>query len=325
MAIELNELATRWEVIINRLPYHKTEVKKGRVIIWGRDGNIMKINQVYYPKLFYSKERVQQLIKDYYQNCPMCYIGKSINNFKYQKSEYKIMSSLIDLLGKIPKLGDWITRNRRQSEEWLMQSLATLIRNPIQMSTTTFGSKIISLIVGLGGSAGVSYLLKGYPNLQNELLTFFANWGSNTLDPTPEQINEMARDIRKLKDAIRFGDFYGVADAIFRAPAGVEASVRNLANAVSPKLGNVGMEFQSFVNNIPDPLGLKSKLRFRQVPVTHTPFTPSHSAGGRLGVGVADDYQYIDSSKRFRRSDVFGKGFFNERKFRQSGIDRYPR
>jgi len=334
---KLDSIGNHWIVIIEEnidLPYEKTTYKKGKnnsdiLFSWGASGlGKYKLIQVQYSKSAYSHKDMKRILKKY-DNCPLCKIGTKNLKFINRENNYKSMAlknkslSIVNLFGKIPKLGTVITDNRSTSEEIIMQSLANISRFPMDMGLKTLWKKLLSLGIGAGGVAAVNKFMKS-PNMKSEWITFFANYIANVFDPTPEQLNEMAQDINILKGAIKNRSFYGVADSMFKDPAAVKQSMENIGNAVGAtrlgyKLGNIFGNASYMVQSLAN----KKRVRVSE---------GTGPAGGRGSLALkrgfhavaqtADDFGYQDTSKRFKDVSKFGKGFQAKNRFRKSGVNQ---
>jgi len=68
-------------VSVNHYPFHREELwneEKGIVRVYGRDGEMEKINSIRYPKRYYTEEYIQEHILPKYNDCPRCTIGTLI-------------------------------------------------------------------------------------------------------------------------------------------------------------------------------------------------------------------------------------------------------
>lgn len=81
----IRETPTDFIIDINSYPFHRKELwnrEKGIIRIYGKDGNMEKINQVIYPKKYYTYEYIESNILDKYEDCPLCKVGKEMSENK---------------------------------------------------------------------------------------------------------------------------------------------------------------------------------------------------------------------------------------------------
>lgn len=332
---KLKRIGNDWVILIPRnlhLEIVKEEIDKKNGIkrVWGKaEEDKFKLVQIYYPISNYSLDDMTKILKKY-DSCKLCRIGKKNLKFINEKRNIKSMSlenykmkerSVVDLLGKLPRIGSKITGNREISEKWIMQSLATITRLPVDLYAQTLFKKIISLSVGIGGTALVAKLIKD-SNVRSEWLEFFANWGANVFDPTPEQLNELAANINQLKSAVRNRSFYGVKSSLLKDPKQVSQAIKNITGAIG--LGSFGNKFgkiSDMIRGFARPRG-GGRVRISEGTGAAGKGSIALQKGFRSSPKMASDYGYIDTSRRFRDVSKFSKGFVSDRRFRQSGVNQ---
>lgn len=315
-----------WRVAINPDIKSSKKIKwtKGIIRHFGKAKNgLYKISYVEYPKSNFTKEDMNRIvyIDKKYKDCPLCKIGVKTLNLKYSKNNNKIMKKTV-LLNKFNKMsvtalaqkikgGRLSPLHKRIVQEWSMQGLSALLSNVADYGVEPSAKKIIDLIIGLGGTAGITYLFGGnkYANLRNELLTFFANWGTRSLQNIDNlSITDGIYSLRSSFSRTFGNGFAGMPDFL-----GMIMDAKNMA-----KLG-LG-KFVAMISNLfkfSTPIGIKG--RFREVPTTH-----GGKVFGSFSTQEAGDYGYdITSTNRFRESSKFSPNFMNRSRFKQSGDAHY--
>nr|BDI55211.1 MAG: hypothetical protein [uncultured archaeon] len=294
---------TEWEIIINPdLQFARAETwKHGIKRYWGFDPTTKthKLIYVQYPKNKFSRDDMNRILPKY-TGCKLCIIGKKFIKGK-NNTTINMNYSIVDLFGKIPKIGSSITRNRFMSEPIIMNILSTISRYPIAMVFKPFGKALASILVGIAGEVGVAYLIKNNI-IQGEWATFFANYISSIGEmPAKGGVLSLGYkdDLRRLKSAIKSGNFYGIADSLL-----------NDAGAIKRAIKGYGTNFKKTFANI--------RRGGRRLRTTETTL-PTKLRKRPFGVKFAEDFKYKDTSHRFREIGTFGSGFRKERRFRESG------
>lgn len=299
----LEEGFTEWEIIINPdLRFARAETwKHGIKRYWGFDpsNNTHKLMYVQYPKKIFSRDDMNRILPKY-TGCKLCIVGKKFIKEK-NNNTINMSYSIIDNLGKIPKIGKYISGNRYMTEPIIMNILSTISRYPFAMIFKPFGKALFSLLTGIIGEIGVAYLIKNNV-IQGEWATFFANHISSAAEMPAKGGTlslGMKDDIRSLKNALKTGNFYGIADSLL-----------NEAGAVKRAVKGYGTSFKNAFANI-----TRGGKRLRTVETT----LPTKLRKRPFGVKYAEDFKYLDTSHRFRDVSNFGTGFRKERRFRESG------
>jgi hypothetical protein len=231
------------------------------------------------------------------------------------------MASVIDIFGKIPMLGKYISGNREIFEKAIMQSLAALSRYPINKFTTNLGERVLSFIIGVGGVGLVNKFIRS-GSARSEWLEFFSNYIARTF----EGGNESARGFGAAEDAkralrnLKRGNFAGVGDAMFQNVSQIKAELRRLkSRAGFGSLLNFGDKIANFFR----------KGWLRTTEGTYPEREQLEFRGGRSNVAQAGDYKYEGRNDWFRHSDKFskpkgfGRGFRTGRLFKESGSAVY--
>ena len=81
--VYLEESSNNYIVKVNSYPFLRSELwnkEKGIVRIYGQDNNREKINEIRYPKKYYNREYITGNILPKYETCPLCNIGRKMNN-----------------------------------------------------------------------------------------------------------------------------------------------------------------------------------------------------------------------------------------------------
>lgn len=316
----LKEGIREWEIIINPdLKFARAERwKKGIKRYWGYDPTNKKEKLIFvqYPKSRFTRADMERILPEY-EDCKLCVVGQK---FKYAKNDNKnIMMSIVDLLGKIPKLGKYVTNNRKLSEDMIMQILATVTRYPISMWTSPTGKRVLSFIIGVIG-APVAYKYIRNMNLKSEWTTFFSNFLSSSLEMNSDGSFGAQSDLKRMAKNLMKGNFGAMFNNTFADPATIKQELRRITR---------GMSF----DNLFDFSGLKAGFdalfnrggRLRKTEGTIPDQVP------KLGseIKTAGDYQYVGTADRFRdvsdfkRKGSFGSGFRSKRRLKESGNKLY--
>jgi len=308
----LKEGFTEWEVIINPdLKFTRAEKwKHGIKRYWGYDfaDGHHKLMFVQYPKSKFSRKAMKSIIPKY-DRCELCTVGKKF--IKAQNNNKIIMSkSVIDLFGKIPKIGNAITRNRYMSQPIIMQLIATLTRYPIAIAFKPLGKRIVSLVIGLVGEVGVAYLMKNKV-IKGEWADFFASYISSSAEMAGKGSSlslGVRQDMGKLVRSIKAGNFAGISDSLLNSMPSIRRAVKGYGNS-----------FKSMFNS----------MRSGRLRTTENTLPIGKLVGKKLfkdygkAAAFADDFKFTDTSKRFRSSSEFGSGFRAKRRLRESSDRLY--
>ena len=303
----LKEGFTEWEIIINPdLKFARAEtVKKGIKRYWGYDpsNNSYKLMYIQYPKSTFNRADMERIIKKY-ETCKLCSIGKKFIKGK-NNNTINMTYSIIDNLGRIPKIGRYISGNRYITEPIIMQILSTISRYPFAMTLKPLGKAIASILIGILGEVGVIFLIKNRV-IQGEWANFFANYLTSTIE-MPAKGGTLSLglkdDIRALKSAVKSGNFYGIADSLL-----------NEAGAIKRAMRGYGAKFKTAFAGI--------RRGGRRLRTTETTMPTKLRKRPFGNVKTASDYKYMDTAHRFReigKFGNFGSGFRKERRFRESG------
>lgn len=302
----LEEGFLEWEVIINPnlKPIRAETLKHGIKRYWGYD-NIdkkFKLMMVQYPKSRFSRSAMESILPKY-QECKLCVIGKKFIKGK-NNTKSMVNYSIVDLFGKIPKLGSVITRNRYMSQPIIMQLLSTLTRYPIAIVFKPLGKRLVSLFLGVVGEVGVAYLIKN-STLKGEWAEFFANYIASSVEMAGKgsSLSLGARaDLRKLVGSVKAGNFAGISDSLLNSMPSIRRAVKGY-----------GRSFKNAFSNF-----RRGRLR-----ITENTMPPIKKIFGGNAVNYAEDFGYTDTSKRFRASTEFGSGFRAKRRLRESSDRLY--
>jgi hypothetical protein len=96
--------------------------------------------------------------------------------------------------------------------------LGGLISLPLDMFLTTFGSKLAEAALGGVGLLLGTYSFKGQGRLQLDTMQVGSRLFSALLDPSPQQIAEIRRNIGDMVDGFVYGRWDKIAYAVFRNP-----------------------------------------------------------------------------------------------------------
>jgi hypothetical protein len=320
---QLGQHGSFWNIIINpNLPTaRKTRWKKGIIRVWGKVGNDEKLKYVFYPKDRFSRADMERILPQY-ESCPNCQIDKKFINSKNNNINMSMdirNFSIVDLLGKIPAIGKYIARNRDISEPIIMQLLATLSRYPTSILMTDLGKRLVSFIVGIAGTAGtvaIARELGKNPNVESEWIQYFTNMITSAAE-MPAQGGSFALkdDLRKLRQGITNGNFYGVSDALVKQGSQAQQAVKEALPNFGGSLANFGQKIKQSFNNL---FGNRFRMTENTLPEQPRQFSGS-SRTPKLGVKEASDYQYRGTEDRFKDISNFGQGFRSKRRLRESG------
>jgi hypothetical protein len=319
--------SSTWQVTIDEnqdLRYYEKTIVRGKkgvkiVRIWGKapDGN-PKLKTIFYPKSAYSLDKMNKLMKKY-DDCNLCKIGRTNLKFINNKNNIKNMKqfSIINGIGKIPKVGPMVSRNEPLTRPIIMQSLATISRLPMDMVLPEVLRKIAYLGIG-GVGAGLAYKKISDPQMQSEWIDFFANYIAMVFDPTPAQMNKMASEINQIRAAISTRSM-APFKATFASGSEIKMAVNNLKNAIG--LGSLSFGLGRAFGK----LGFNWK---KQLKVSEGTGPSSRAYSREMAKGfhatsnVAEDFGYVDTSKRFKDISKFSRGFDNKKRFRLAGINQ---
>ena len=303
----LKEGFLEWEIIINPdLKFARAETwKHGIKRYWGLDptDKSHKLMYVQYPKSVYSRSDMNRILPKY-NGCKLCTIGKKLINKKNNNTNMDY--SIVNLFGKIPALGNVITQNRDISEPIIMQTLSTITRYPLAILNTELGKRVFSFLIGIGGIAAISYLVKN--NLiKGEWYKFFANYISSAAEMNAQKGTlslGVKSDLIRLKESIKTGNFGGIADSLLNDATSVKRAVRGVVRGYK---GSFDKAFHL----------LRGGRRLR--PTENTMPSKFSGKSGGFAVNTAGDFKFTDTGKRFKDISTFGRGFRKERRFRESG------
>jgi len=93
-----------------------------------------------------------------------------------------------------------------------------LINVPLDMFLTQLGSKIASGALGLAGLLVGTYTLKGQGRTQLDIMRIFSRLTTEILDPSPQQIKEIQKNISDLIDGFVEGRWDKSVYALVRNP-----------------------------------------------------------------------------------------------------------
>lgn len=306
----LKEGFLEWEIVINPdLKFARAETwKHGIKRYWGLDpiDKSHKLMYVQYPKSVYSRSDMKRILPKYL-NCKLCKISSTPKKLIKGKNNNTNMDySIVNLFGKIPALGSLITQNRDISEPIIMQTISTVTRYPLAILSTELGKKLWSLLIGIGGTAAISYLVKN-DIVKGEWYNFFANYISSAAEMNAQKGTlslGIKSDLIRLKESIKAGNFGGIADSLFNDATSVKRAVRSIVRGYK---GSFDKAFHL----------LRAGRRLR--PTENTMPTKYSGKSGGFAVNTAGDFKFTDTSKRFKDISAFGRGFRKERRFRESG------
>ncbi len=300
----LKEGFTEWEIIVNpHLEFSGTEtLTNGVKRYFGIDPITKKQKLMYiqYPKSHFSRSDMKRILPQY-RHCKLCKIGKPVLEKKLikDKSYTKNMNfSIIDLMGKVPLLGNSIVKNRFMTAPVVMGGLATLTRYPLAIMSTEFGKRMLSLLIGAIGLTGVRYAMKS-GNVQGEWANFFANYITSAGEVNAQKTGfgfGVKDDLAKLKRAIKSRNMYGIVDSFVVNPEKIKRTLKTIQSNFSNTFRTGRL--RATENTMPNKLFKSNKYTVKN----------------------ASDFKYTDTAaRRFREIGTFGKGFRKERRFRESG------
>ena len=304
----LKEGFTEFEIIINPdLKFARTEIlERGVKRYYGLDptDKSHKIMYVQYPKSNFSRSDMNRILPQY-KDCKLCSVGKKL--IKGKNNITNMDYSIINLMGKVPLIGNSITQNRYMTEPVVMQAFSTLTRYPIAILTTELGKRLLSLFIGAGGIALVHYFVKNNI-VKGEWANFFANYISSAAEFNAQKAGDgfgVKDDLGKLKRAIKSGNFYGIGDSLLSNPAKIKRTISTIQSNFS--------KFQADFSNV----FRSGRLRATENTMPNKLF--SGGQGNKFAINQAGDFKYTDTGKRFKDISNFGAGFRKERRFRESG------
>jgi len=97
-------------------------------------------------------------------------------------------------------------------------ALGGLITVPFDMFLTTLGSKLASALLGGVGLLLGTYTFKGQGRLQIDTMQVGARLFTELLDPSPQQVKEIQKNVGDVIDGFVQGRWDKVAYAVFRNP-----------------------------------------------------------------------------------------------------------
>jgi len=310
----LKEGFTEWEVIINQdLQFIRSEIwKHGIKRYWGYDKNseTQKLMFVQYPKKLFSRKDMERILPKY-NKCKLCQVGKKFIKGKNNNTSIMVNYSVVDLFGKIPKIGNSITKNRDMSQPIIMQLLSTITRYPIAIIFKPLGKRLVSLFLGIVGEVGVAYLIKNNV-IKGEWADFFANYISSSVEMAGKSASlslGAKDDLRRLVGSIKAGNFAGISDSLLNKMPTIRKAIKGY-----------GTSFKNAFNN---------STRRGRLRTTENTLPIGKIVGKKLfknygsQPSYADDFKYTDTSKRFKTTSEFGSGFRTKRRFKVSSDRLY--
>ncbi|MBA7669200.1 hypothetical protein ES703_77328 [subsurface metagenome] len=93
-----------------------------------------------------------------------------------------------------------------------------LIGVPMDMFLTALGSKIASFFVGAAGLLFGTYTMKGQDRMQRDVMQISARVLTEFLDPSPDDIRAIQKQIGNVVDGVAHGRWDKVAYAFIRSP-----------------------------------------------------------------------------------------------------------
>lgn len=97
-----------------------------------------------------------------------------------------------------------------------------LVGVPLDMFLTQLGSKVASLFIGAAGLLFGTYNMKGYGRAQTDTMQISARILTEFLDPSPDDIKAIQRQIGTVIDGVIEGRWDKVAYAFVRSPRDFE-------------------------------------------------------------------------------------------------------
>lgn len=110
-----------------------------------------------------------------------------------------------------------------------------LIGVPMDMFLTQLGSKLASAFLGVGGLLFGTYTLKGQGRVQLDVMRIFSRITTEILDPSPQQIKEIQKNISDLFDGLVEGRWDKAAYALVRNPREFEGILPGAAKKTEEK------------------------------------------------------------------------------------------
>lgn len=338
---KLKEGFLQWEVQINpNLKFFRAEsIGKGITKYWGEhtDGRYYPMFAIY-PKT-YTKSQMDEILERY-KRCPDCQIGHDNLSFKYEKNNNRSMNSIIEQLSRIPYIGSFIAKNKSFFKNSLLQGGATALRYPIKGFTTELGGRLAC--AGIGGIPTVIlFILDNLgklnipEDLKDEIYTALISILMGAAEPVPSDSlgsYKLTDDVQKLKGAISTGQYFGVADALIQNPEKIKAAAQRLANTV--QMGNFAQKIANFFGGFNFERARQGWLRLTEGTIGGRGTIPL--GGGEKALGkslgnfrgksqVADEFGFLDTSKRFREISDFSSGFKSKERFRMAGTGHETR
>jgi len=313
----LKEGFTEWEIIINQdLKFIRTEIwKHGIKRYWGYDKNskTQKLMFVQYPKKTFSRKDMERILPKY-NKCKLCKVGKKFIKGKNNTTTTMVNYSIVDLFGKIPKIGNSITRNRYMTQPIIMQFLSTITRYPIAIVFKPLGKSLVSLFVGIVGEVGVHYLMKN-DLIKGEWADFFANYISSSIEMKGKSSSlslGAKEDLKKLVRSVKAGNFAGVSDSLLNKMPMIRKAIKGYGASFKNAFTNSTRRGRLRTTENTLPIGkIVGKKLFPD------------NLGRKKNMNYADDFKYTDTSKRFRTTSEFGSGFRTKRRFKVSSDRLY--
>lgn len=239
-------------------------------IEWGYDPEInrVKIKSLSYPKDNYNLEKVQKIAKKT-SNCKNCIEGrelpidlntqkdivKSNNNynlFNIPKSEESMKMDIpiigsVDIpgvggkMGKIKvspdtsmtKFADKFLKNPKLSQALLPQVYSELIKMGISWGIPELTIQKI-IFFALGGSVLVGnefWMPSG--RLKDEIRILASNLFAAVIDPSPQQLAQMQREVQGFMNQMRFGNPLDMIKMAFQSP------IENITNMVQNAIKSI--------------------------------------------------------------------------------------
>lgn len=257
-------------VMVNNYPYHRTELidgKRGIIRVYGRDDSMEKINYVTYKKPYYTEKYLKENVLPRYEGCPLCRIGRDIQNskFKYSKKNNNLYSKINykknDKIMNMPKMDAKRALNGIvgffKQPDVAGQGLAQIPKVGISLFSTELGNKLWNTLIGAVGNVVNETVLgkKIGANKQALLRALFTNMMFTFADPTANQIREMKRNWEDLVGGLKMKNFTSAFGALTEDPQEVVGAIRSII----PSGGLKGFKMPR--------LGLGKKFR-RNLPIS---------------------------------------------------------
>lgn len=110
-----------------------------------------------------------------------------------------------------------------------------LVGVPLDMFLTQLGSKIASLFLGGAGLLFGTYTMKGQGRAQLDTMSISSRIMTEILDPSPQQIKEIQRNISDLIDGFAEGRWDKMAYSIIRNPRELTGLIPQLSGTPEKK------------------------------------------------------------------------------------------